>query len=142
MSFVFSSNGHMFFAYDRFTGIMRAPRPMREFPTPPELPTRFEQHMRLKRDSPAAGPPLIPFRGGEGTRRYYLDAAIRAVLEKDARCAATGQPKRALLLLATGSGMTFIAVNLLRRIADAGQLRRAGRAASRLRLLAHGSTHG
>ena len=33
--------------------------------------------------------------------------------------------KRALLALATGSGKTFIAVNLLRRIADAGQLRKA-----------------
>ena len=33
--------------------------------------------------------------------------------------------KRALLTLATGAGKTFIAVNLLRRIADAGQLRRA-----------------
>ena len=33
--------------------------------------------------------------------------------------------KRALLTLATGAGKTFIAVHLLRRIADAGQLRRA-----------------
>ena len=33
--------------------------------------------------------------------------------------------KRALLALATGSGKTFIAVHLLRKIADAGQLRRA-----------------
>ncbi len=32
---------------------------------------------------------------------------------------------RALLSLATGAGKTFIAVNLLRRIGDAGQLRRA-----------------
>ena len=32
---------------------------------------------------------------------------------------------RALLSLATGSGKTFIAVNLLKKIADAGQLRRA-----------------
>jgi type I restriction enzyme R subunit len=42
------------------------------------------------------------------------------VLEKLAR----GE-KRALLSLATGSGKTFIAVHLLKRIADAGQLRRA-----------------
>ena len=33
--------------------------------------------------------------------------------------------KRALLSLATGAGKTFIAVHLLKRIADAGQLRRA-----------------
>ena len=35
------------------------------------------------------------------------------------------QPKRALLSLATGAGKTFIAVNLLKRISDAGQLTRA-----------------
>ncbi len=71
-------------------------------------------------ESPAARPLLTRYPGGEATRRYYQDAAIRAVLEKLAR----GE-KRALLSLATGSGKTFIAVNLLRRIADAGQLRRA-----------------
>ena len=58
-------------------------------------------------------------------RRYYQDAAIRAVLEKIARCQHGGEPRRALLALATGAGKTFIAVNLLKRIADAGQLRRA-----------------
>ena len=71
-------------------------------------------------DSPAARPLLTRYSGGEATRRYYQDAAIRAVLEKLARGV-----KRALLTLATGAGKTFIAVHLLRRIADAGQLRRA-----------------
>ena len=60
----------------------------------------------------------MKYTGGEATRRYYQDAAIRAVFEKIAR----GE-KRALLALATGSGKTFIAVNLLKRIADAGQLK-------------------
>ena len=76
--------------------------------------------MGFSLDSPAARPLLTPYPGGEATRRYYQDAAIRAVLEKIAK----GE-KRALLSLATGSGKTFIAVNLLKRIADAGQLRRA-----------------
>ncbi len=62
------------------------------------------------------------YHGGEGNRRYYQDAAIRAVFEKIARCERKGRPKRALLSLATGAGKTFIAVNLLKRIADAGQL--------------------
>jgi type I restriction enzyme R subunit len=68
---------------------------------------------------------LQPYPGGEGTRRYYQDAAIRAVMEKIAKCEVAKQPKRALLSLATGSGKTFIAVNLLKRISDAGQLTRA-----------------
>ena len=40
-------------------------------------------------------------------------------------CRSPGKPKRALLSLATGAGKTFIAVNLLKRISDAGQLTRA-----------------
>jgi len=67
----------------------------------------------------------VRYPGGEASRRYYQDAAIRAVLEKLARCEKTGEPRRALLALATGAGKTFIAVHLLKRIADAGQLRRA-----------------
>lgn len=123
--FVFSSNGHLFVEYDRFTGITSAPRPMSEFPTPDQLRARYEQHMGFSLESPAARPLLTHYAGGEGTRRYYQDAAIRAVLEKVARCQVSGEPPRALLSLATGAGKTFIAVNLLKRIADAGQLRRA-----------------
>ena len=123
--FVFSSNGHLFVEYDRFTGITSPPRPMSEFPTPEQLRARYEQHMGFSLESPAARPLLTHYAGGEGTRRYYQDAAIRAVLEKVARCQVNGEPGRALLSLATGAGKTFIAVNLLKRIADAGQLRRA-----------------
>jgi type I restriction enzyme R subunit len=66
-------------------------------------------------DAPVSAPLRSRYTGGEATRRYYQDAAIRATLEKLAR----GE-KRALLSLATGAGKTFIAVNLLKRIADAG----------------------
>ena len=46
-------------------------------------------------------PSLYP--GGEGGQRYYKDAAIRATLEKIARCQRGGEPRRALLSLATGA---------------------------------------
>ena len=81
---------------------------------------RYEAGKGFSLESDAAKPLLVPYPGGEATRRYYQDAAIRAVLEKVA-----GGEKKALLSLATGAGKTFIAVNLLRRISDAGQLRRA-----------------
>ena len=118
--FVYSSNGHQFVEYDSFTGLTHAPRPMSEFPSPDELRVRYEEGKGFKLDSDVAKPLLVPYARGEGQRRYYQDAAIRAVLEK----VASGQ-NRALLSLATGSGKTFIAVNLLKRIANAGQLRRA-----------------
>jgi type I restriction enzyme R subunit len=118
--FVFASNGHRFVEYDRFTSRTSAPRPLAEFPTPAELQDRYERGMGFRLADPAAGPLLARYAGGEATRRYYQDAAIRAVLEKVAR----GE-RRALLSLATGAGKTFIAVHLLRKIADAGGLRRA-----------------
>jgi type I restriction enzyme R subunit len=118
--FVFSSNGHQFVEYDHFTGLTTQARPIIEFPIPADLRARYENGMGFSLDSQAARPLLTPYTGGEATRRYYQDAAIRAALEKIAQ----GE-KRALLSLATGSGKTFIAVNLLKRIADAGQLRRA-----------------
>jgi type I restriction enzyme R subunit len=123
--FVFASNGHLFVEYDRFTGLTSSPRMLAQFPSPDALRGRYEAGMGFKLTDVAARPLLVRYSGGEATRRYYQDAAIRAVFEKIARCAETGAPKRALLSLATGAGKTFIAVNLLRRIADAGQLRRA-----------------
>ena len=118
--FVFSSNGHLFVEYDRFSGLTSSPKPINSLPSPIVLRTRYEQAMGFSLASESAKPLLMRYPGGEATRRYYQDAAIRATLEKIAK----GE-NRALLALATGSGKTFIAVNLLKRIADAGQLRRA-----------------
>lgn len=118
--FVYSSNGHQFVEYDRLTGLTQAPKQMSGFPSPGELKARYEAKMGFSLESEAAKPLATPYAKGEAQRRYYQDAAIRAVLEKIA-----GGQKRALLSLATGSGKTFIAVNLLKRISDAGQLRRA-----------------
>ena len=120
IKFVYSSNGHMFVEYDRFTGLISPPRPMSEFPTTEELQKRYEAGMGFKLSDPKAKPLLTHYTGGESSRRYYQDAAIRAVLEKIAQGG-----NRALLSLATGAGKTFIAVNLLKRISDAGQLRKA-----------------
>jgi len=125
VSFVFSSNGYMFVQYDNISGLTTSPQPLSEFPTPADIRAKYEEAKGFSLDDEAAKPLLVPYKGGEATRRYYQDAAIRAVLEKLAKCEHTGEAKRALLSLATGAGKTFIAVNLLRKIADAGQLRRA-----------------
>ncbi len=125
VQFIFSSNGHQFVEFDCFTGLTSAPKPIADFPAPAALRARYEQGMGFTLESPAARPLLQPYPGGEGTRRYYQDAAIRAAMEKIARCELARQPKRVLLSLATGAGKTFIAVNLLKRISDAGQLTRA-----------------
>lgn len=123
--FIYSTNGHQFVEFDRGLGYTTLPRPMAEFPSPEDLRARYEGAMGFSLDTPAAAPLLRPYKGGEGARRYYQDAAIRAVFEKVARDRTSRRQPRALLSLATGSGKTFIAANLLRRIADAGQLKRA-----------------
>lgn len=125
VAFVYSSNGHQFVEYDRFTDTISEPKPMSEFPTPDELKRRYEEGMGYSLESSSAAPMLTRYSEGEGTRRYYQDAAIRATLEKIAQAEENGETARALLALATGAGKTYIAVNLLRRISDAGQLRRA-----------------
>lgn len=118
--FVFSSNGYLFSEYDTQSGLTRTHLPLAQFPTPAELLARFNQARQISLESQAARPLLMGYKGGESGRRYYQDAAIRAVLEK---IAAGGN--RALRSLATGAGKTYIAVQLLKKIADAKQLRYA-----------------
>ncbi|MCX7732734.1 MAG: DEAD/DEAH box helicase family protein [candidate division WOR-3 bacterium] len=118
--FIYSTNGYQFVEYDSFTGLTSAPRLMADFPTPAELRQRYEKGMGFSLEDERARPLLVSYPGGEASRRYYQDAAVRSVLEKIAQ----GR-KRLLLSLATGSGKTFIAVHILKKIADAGQLRRA-----------------
>jgi type I restriction enzyme, R subunit len=125
LPFVYSSNGHLFVEYDKFTGMTSKPLPLEQFPTPDDLRRRYQQYMGFSLEDTVAKPLLTPYKGGESGRRYYQDAAIRATFEKIAQCEKQGLPKRVLLSLATGAGKTFIASNLLRRVADAGQLRRA-----------------
>jgi type I restriction enzyme, R subunit len=123
--FVFSSNGFQFVEYDQSTGQTSAPRPMVEFPSPQALRARYEAIKGFNLEDAAAKPLLVPYQGGEGARRYYQDAAIRATFEKLAQNSVRGEVGRVLLTLATGAGKTFIATQLLRRISDAKQLKRA-----------------
>ena len=134
--FVYSSNGHLFVEYNHFTGKTQDPSPFEKFPTPSELRQHYEQGIGFSLESVLAKPLLVPYPGGEASRRYYQDAAIRAALEKISR----GE-KRILLFLATGSGKTFIAIHLLRKIAEAGQLRRALFVCDRDELRAQGLMH-
>ena len=133
--FVIATNGHLFVLYDRITGITTKPRPIAELPTPAELRAAYEAGMGFSLESQTAKPLLVKYQGGEATRRYYQDAGIRAVLEHIAK----GE-NRALLSLATGAGKTFIAVHLLKRIADTGLLRRALFICDRDELRAQGLT--
>ncbi|HRZ85991.1 MAG TPA: DEAD/DEAH box helicase family protein [Candidatus Paceibacterota bacterium] len=121
--FVFATNGHLFVAYDSFIGKITEELPLENFPTPEKLKKLYEKGKGFSLDSDYSKSLFIPYQGGQSERRYYQDAAIRAVLEKIA-----SQKKgwnRALLSLATGSGKTRIAVQLLHKLEKSGQLRKA-----------------
>lgn len=122
VSFVYSSNGHQFVEYDALTGLTSVPQPLAEFPTPVDLKRRYEERMGFDLEDTEAAPLLVKYPLGS-TPRYYQDAAIRATLE---HLAQKPLPPRALLTLATGAGKTFIAAQLLHKLAQSeGHLGRA-----------------
>ena len=124
--FVFSSNGHQFVEFDGFTGLTSAPKPMTEFPPPDELRARYEQGHGLQLLNPrprgrsCSSTPAARARAATTKTPPSAPSWKRSPSARSAPAA-----KRALLSLATGAGKTFIAVNLLKRISDAGQLTRA-----------------
>jgi len=134
--FVYSSNGHLFVEYSHFTGKTTEPCQLKDFPTPEQLRLLYQQGAGFSLETTSTKPFLVPYPGGEASRRYYQDAAIRAALEKIAQ-----GKNRILLFLATGTGKTFIAVHLLKKIADAGQLRRALFVCDRDELRSQGLNH-
>ena len=121
--FVFSSNGHLFVEYDFFQDMVMEEHSLDKFPTPELLKRLYEERKGFSLDDDDAKPLLVPYMGGQAERRYYQDAAIRATLEKIAL--KNDGWNRVLLSLATGSGKTRIAVQLLHKLAESGHLKRA-----------------
>lgn len=121
--FVFSTNGHLFVSYDKYSDKMSDEKPLKNFPSPSLLKELYEKRKGLTLNDTLLKALFVPYRGGQSERRYYQDAAIRAAVEK----IASKQPNsnRVLLSLATGSGKTRIAVQLLYKLEKAGQLRKA-----------------
>ncbi|MBE2201570.1 MAG: DEAD/DEAH box helicase family protein [Anaerolinea sp.] len=134
--FVYSSNGRLFVAYNDVTKQTSTPQPMNAFPSHDEMLAQYEAVQGISLSDRAAQPLLTHYDLSDHTPRYYQDAAIRAVLEKLAKGG-----NRALLSLATGAGKTFLAVQLIKRLAEAGQVRKVLFVCDRktLREQAHGA---
>jgi len=118
--FHFSTNGHLFAEFGEDTQHIRDAQPLTSFPTPDQLRQRYQALKGIDLLNPNALPLLMPYKGGEAARWYFQDAAIRATLER----IAAGQ-KKILLSLATGTGKTVIASQLLYKLAQGRQLTRA-----------------
>jgi type I restriction enzyme R subunit len=117
--YIFSTNGHRYAKFNKFTGEQTGPFPFSDFPDQKRLTDCFHRHTGIKLDDPSASMLFQPDSPAYPDKRYYQDAAIRAAFEKIIRDKQAGQPPRALLSLATGSGKTIIAANLLWRLHEA-----------------------
>jgi type I restriction enzyme R subunit len=119
--FVFSSNGDAFVFHDR-TGLseeQEATLRLEEFPSPDDL---WDRYRRWKGLSPEAEQIVLQdyFDDGSGKApRYYQTSAINASIEAIAK----GQD-RILLVMATGTGKTYTAFQIIWRLWKAGRKKR------------------
>jgi type I restriction enzyme, R subunit len=119
--FVFSSNGDGFVFHDRTaTGdVKEATLTLDAFPSPEELWTRYRAWKEL---TPPAEQIVLQgyFDDGSGkTPRYYQMNAVNAAIEAIAK----GQD-RLLLVMATGTGKTYTAFQIIWRLWKAGRKKR------------------
>lgn len=122
VKYVFATNGHRYGEFDFFTNLQNGPFPFPDFPTHPELTARYTRDTGIDITLPEAAMLFQADSPAWPDVRYFQDAAIRAAFEKIIRCRQNHEPARVLLSLATGSGKTVIAANLLWRLHEAGQL--------------------
>ncbi|WP_286786359.1 MULTISPECIES: EcoAI/FtnUII family type I restriction enzme subunit R [Pseudomonas] len=119
--FVFSSNGDGFLFHDRSgTGSqVETALSLDQFPSPDELWQRYCQWKGL--DAPARQKVEAPYYddGSGHTPRYYQMNAINRTVEAVAR----GQD-RILLVMATGTGKTYTAFQIIWRLWKSGQKKR------------------
>ena len=118
--FSFSSNGNLYSEFAQDTQQIKENILLTEFPKPDELRKRYEAFTKIKLEAENARALFVRYKGSETERFYFQDAAIRAVLEKIAQ-----GKKKMLLALATGTGKTYLAKQLLWKLAQAGDVRRA-----------------
>ena len=112
VKFAYSSNGDEFAEFDFLTGKERV-LPLQEFPSEDELMARLEQEGKLTSEEIK----VInqPFYTGKETPRYYQQVAVDRTLD----AIACGQ-KRLLLVMATGTGKTFTAFQIVYRLLKSG----------------------
>lgn len=115
--FVYSSNGKSFLEHDNLTGEERE-LSMEEFPTPEELWQRYKLFKQLtpKEEEIITQPYYYDNLNFDKTPRYYQRIAINRTVE------AIAQGKnRILLVMATGTGKTYTAFQIINKLYNSGE---------------------
>jgi type I restriction enzyme R subunit len=120
--YIFSTNGHRYAKFNKFTGEQTGPFPLADFPDHKRLTDCYHRHTGINLDESLALLLFQPDSPAYPESRYYQDAAIRAAFDKILQSDSRGEAARILLSLATGSGKTIIAANLLWRLHGAERL--------------------
>ncbi len=111
--FAFSSNGDAFIEHDMTgtTGIMERELPLDKFPSPEDLWQRYKKFKGITDTTENVISQQYYTDASGKTPRYYQINAINSAVEAVAK----GQ-KRALLVMATGTGKTFCAFQIIWRL--------------------------
>ncbi|MGN7410616.1 EcoAI/FtnUII family type I restriction enzme subunit R [Sporosarcina sp. SAFN-010] len=113
--FAYSSNGDSFLEHDMLTGKERE-LSIDEFPSPESLWERYEREKGLTEEQKEVINEPYYFQLGDKTPRYYQRIAVNRTVEAIAK----GQ-NRALLVMATGTGKTYTAFQIIYRLWKAGK---------------------
>ncbi len=112
--FVYSSNGDGFFEHDktRIDGKMEKELKLNEFPSPQMLWERYKKYKNIETEEQENVVAQDYFFDGSGKKaRYYQQIAINRTVEAIAK-----GKKRILLTMATGTGKTYTAFQIIHRL--------------------------
>ena len=113
--FVYSSNGDGFLEHDMAHGTERELK-LDEFPSPEALWNRFKGDTAMTDEQEELITEPYFFQPGDKTPRYYQRIAINRTIDAIAR----GQ-NRILLVMATGTGKTYTAFQIIHRLWKSGR---------------------
>jgi len=119
--FVFSSNGDGFLFHDKTVkeGAIEKELPLHAFPSPEQLWQKYRAHKGIADDIAPAVAQDYYTDGSPRSPRYYQQIAINRTVE-----AIVQGMRRLLLVMATGTGKTYTAFQIIWRLWKSGQKKR------------------
>jgi type I restriction enzyme R subunit len=112
--FVYSSNGDAFLEHDRTTG-KETEIPLSAFPSPEQLWARYKSHEKINDEQEKIITEPYHFQVDGYSPRYYQQIAINRTI----KAIAQGE-NRLLLVMATGTGKTYTAFQIIHRLWKSG----------------------